>query len=879
MDLNAKLSLDIQQAIDALGKVQDELGQTAREGKRAATEINRVDHVSRSLGSRGVQYIRAFNDWLTRSAAAAAAAAVSIGGALKAAKELGQIGNTREGLMRLGVTNDRIREMNKALGGTVDRLTLMQTLQDAVQKGVPVDQFVALTKTAAVLAKEYGLAKDQALKLVASGELTDAQLEKLGTSSLQIQNRISALEVKRRGNLSEIEKTQEKIRAIIEATRKTTKGFGTDTKQIGDTTAKAFAELKNIGLELGNTILPKITSWLKDAKEAVQDLSLLKTRLIGPDEEKIAKQYTKQLKKNAPVVATLVQAGTKLAATQEKQTKDLVKQNRLRAEARRQYLEMIKALQQQAKDLTDNSYEKMLQVIADQGGAFGGVASAMTDTAEKARIFSTTAFGRRGLVAAGKIAAMYQGQQNVDLMQKIELHKQELGLLDKNGNVRKRALATAKLMAGWLQAGAKDTREYLGNERAANIQLRAGLQLLQGHAKIAQLRVEQNNAMKDVQQSMMSAQAMLNAALAKRADLAKGGAESDKSQIGYLDQQITRLRTTVASYQQISAERQQILKAAQAHAQIELQLEKTLKRQERAIALRSAKDSLDAAGRGLMAARGQDTTAAGMRAAGEQQQQALRDQIAKLKAEADAAIQKLVAGGLNGDSQQQLLEQIQNQERILALKQRELDLVEKTTRAQIQGLTTTGSFMQQMHQQINGYAKQLGTQLAGAVQGFAGGVGSSIASMFEGIVSGSGNAAQELGRNFFNILGDIAMQMGGFFVSAGTAQMFVPPYTGGGAIAGGLALMGLGGALKGAGGLVKAPSASGSAPRSPAFSSPSFRDRLPGTTTDNPKNVRETFIMINGVPWRKDSKAQDFRDAVDWFKQGRRATGLSLEAV
>lgn len=207
-------------------------------------------------------------------------------------------------------------------------------------------------------------------------------------------------------------------------------------------------------------------------------------------------------------------------------------------------------------------------------------------------------------------------------------------------------------------------------------------------------------------------------------------------------------------------------------------------------------------------------------------------------------------------------------------------LVRQITAAQQQQFTTLGAFFQAAQAQVAELSQQAGQQLYQSFQGFTGGIGNLISSAFQTIVSGSDNLGEVVGKGFLDALSGMAAQLGAFFIAAGTAQMFVPPYTGAGAIAGGVGLLALAGALKGITSLIgaKPPTVStgGGASVSPSFSTTPV---VTAQSTERPQRPVEINNYYNGVPWRGGTaRDQDFRDFVRWNSEGERATGRKVGA-
>lgn len=872
----------------------------------------------------------------------------AVGGAFLAVKALGDAANTRDGLLGLGVDEARVNRISQLLNGTVDKLSLSRKLLDASNSGIMASQFEDMAKSAAFIAKQLGVSKEQALELVSQGSLTDGQLQKIGTSALAIQNKISAIELKRSGTLDDMTRKQERIKAILDAARKSSRNFTTSTQQAGDASARLYAEFKNTSEELGRAALPALNKIAKSAtsflqamqkvpgifeeigrnpviketvetyksfvrlvkytKDQVKDFvgdssgwaKILKSAMYEalPGQLKLALRIipkastaikslakdVKQLEVGGKKAATAYVPDPKVLAKAEADSKayfDRIKRQieeekreatrrakARRDEQKRQRIEEARARQEAAKDLVRNSSEKLIQTIADQGGAFGTIASAMTDVFEKTRMFSATGWGLDGIRAFTKIAQENRNNANADLVKQIELNKERLKIDGK-------ALEAAKLLAGWAQGGADDTKEFVANEKAANAQLRTGLSLLQSRAKVGQLVLERANLQKDVTQFQEKTEKSINILMARRDTLAIIGTKEAKAQAAQHVIAIQRLERTNKTFQKIAAERKQILAIAERHAQIELSIEKQQKRNANRRAVEDMQAQVAAARRQLASLRG-GGDGAGFLADQKAKAQETKRAIEDLSLRAGQLQQQMLAGFANAGDKQVAQDELAAIKERIRLHKELLDANKQVTDEKLRGLTVTGAFIDQMRTQAKDFTKQVGVQLAGTFQGFMGSVGNGVAGMFQTIASGGELTAQEMGKNFLNILGDIAMQMGGFFVAAGTAQMFVPPYTGAGAIAGGLALMGLGGALKGGAAAISTPQTA--APSAPTFALGNNQPNLlPADTSRGDRRPVELHYHVGRTPWSRTTPTpeQDYADMMAWSGQMSRRTGLA----
>ena len=299
--------------------------------KKAADDIEKTTKATEGLGSRGVRNVRALKDWFEKARIAALAASAAIAGTLIAIKSIGDQVNVMQAQSPLNLR--AIEAANKALGGTVDKLTLARTLQ---QTSLSTDMFGEAAKAAAFMAKQFGFTKQNMLETITNGSVMETQLLALGTSQQRIANLIAAEELRRRGALNDVEKSQIRIKEIIKATRRASNGWTASTKQAGDAAGKALADMKNIAAVLGAKILPFLTTalqtlnkigkssknWLKDYKAATKaalDQAGVDTT-SGPFaalDRAIAKQQKKtaeRTKKLAPLISMQTrptQAGVK----------------------------------------------------------------------------------------------------------------------------------------------------------------------------------------------------------------------------------------------------------------------------------------------------------------------------------------------------------------------------------------------------------------------------------------------------------------------------------------------------------------------------------------------------------------------------------------
>lgn len=262
----------------------------------------------------------------------------------------------------------------------------------------------------------------------------------------------------------------------------------------------------------------------------------------------------------------------------------------------------------------------------------------------------------------------------------------------------------------------------------------------------------------------------------------------------------------------------------------------------------------------------------------QQQIQRVEAQLKRLKQQAQEIWDKMRIGAIQADVGQK---QIASLNRIIDLRRQEIDLIKQGAKAQIDGLSVASRLHRKFAEDASQTQAKFADTLYGMSQDLVGGIGNIISSTFQGIVAGEKNVLQNAGKMFLDVLAGMAARLGAFFMTSGAAQQFVPPYTGAGAIAGGVALMGLSGALKGAsslvGGSFSAPSVSRSAGSYSAPSTPSAPERtsLPGQrgTQRDARPVQFLFAM-DSLPWDGRTSADHYRGFKRWAGEASRATGL-----
>lgn len=894
----------------------------AQDAKKAAQSAEKTGKEIQRVGKEGSRSTGLLEDAFSDLKAAITATATAALGALAALKAIGDQANVMQAMSPVDLA--AIEAANRALGGTVDKLTLAKALQ---QTNLSTDMFGKAAKAAAIMAKQFGFSKQHMLDAIHNGTLMETQLQALGISAEFLENKVRAWAAAQGiVDVDPVTASMIKAKATIQAINAKAKEWGTNTAQAGDAAAKTLADFKNISREIGEKLLPDILKFMNSIKGALPQLKTVAKFFLGiakdvldlpknitrlfnilakrivligkiikatfkrdfalveqlkmqyevanlPNHFKKAKsladkqwnEWKKRQKERNAAPLTLAKERAKAAAIEQRRRRTI-------ADARRkEFLEDLRQRQEQAKDLVRNYTEKIAQVVADQGGSFGEVASGLTDALEKTRMLSSLAWGRKGIMFATKIAAEFQGRKNVDLMKEIQLRAKAAGIQGK-------ALKAAVLIGGWLQGNAKDTLEYLGNEKAANAQLRASLSTLQSTAKISALIVEQNNAFKDITQTRKSAETIINALIERRKELLAGATEmtrkEEKAEAAVISRKIERLQRTAQQYRAIGEERRKILQIAMAHAKVDREIELRSKAMARADALRAAQQQVAAAKAGLASASGPVDASVGIQAQGQQQAAALKAEIAKMQAEVKGLVGKLTAGQSGDDSQQSLL-QIQNLNKIIELRRQEIDLIQQKTKAELHGLTLAGQLQKQFATTAAQRAQATAQMMRSSFDSVVGGFTEGLAGVVASAIQGDKDIAANMGKSALDALANLAIQWGSFFALQGAAMLAGYQPQGAVVLAAGVGLGLLGGGLKGLSGLI-GPSAS-STP-----SAATSRGATPSPVTSPEKldkSVRETFVLYDGAPWRQRSKAQDFTEFVNWAKGGGRQTGKRFAIV
>jgi hypothetical protein len=242
---------------------------------------------------------------------------------------------------------------------------------------------------------------------------------------------------------------------------------------------------------------------------------------------------------------------------------------------------------------------------------------------------------------------------------------------------------------------------------------------------------------------------------------------------------------------------------------------------------------------------------------------------------AKAEARKLTAGGGSDAEQVQRLEQINHLQSVIALKRKEIDLIHQARDAEIHRFTLAGQMQQQFGITQNEFIASTVAKMKEQFSSFVGGFADTMTDLIVNIGKGDAALGENFGKSTLEALGNLSTQWGSFLILQGTGMMATGSPLGGVSLGAGIGLTALGIGLRATSGLM-APSASKPA-NAGAAANPQF-DRIPGTEPKATGNIRETFILVNNVPWRKND-ARDFVDMVHYAQHGERMTGLKLSGV
>lgn len=896
LDLQYQLTVDTQDAVKNIQSVEGAAKSTEGAIGRVDKSVDGLTTSANSFGSRANRALEGAKSRFEQVRNAVVAVGTALAGTLVAIRTLGDAANA----MSINPVDRRsVDAANKALGGTVDQLTLIRSLQ---QTNLSSAQFADAAKVAAFMAKQFGFSKEAMLQMVLSGNVMETQLQALGISSKAMENRVSQAKNAMGGMGGELDKVTEsqiRFKVLMEAVQRASKNFTANTKQAGDESAKLLATLKDQAIQLGTKLLPAMNLFVKAISTAVdwfkmlmkigdsigdvfgdvylkivgakKDGPLKETKVFDDAINALEKMGPAKLKEQMAAVAKQEKETNKAKEQAIKLEKDrqdaLQKRKRLQEELKRQALEEQRQLQEQARDLLRNYVEKAAQTIADAGGSFGTIASAMTDVFEKFRIFSAVPALARGLSAAVKIANEAQGDMSKNLSFEIDKRRESLKLTTQQAQA-------AKLLLEWIRGGADDTAEFLANEKAATEQMRASLSVLQSASKVAQLKTEELNIFKDVTQFAKGADRLIKVVQAKRGEIleqmaSKGVTQARQTELGFYGAVLMRLERTKAQFDAIAKTRMQILRLSQAHAAIEADIEVTTKKISNIRSVEDANKGLADANARLRAARGRDNPVEDVERQGAATRQAIQREIVDLTLKAETLQRKLQAGFADPKSQGLAQKELEGIQRVIDTKQRQLSIEQQITDAQVRRLTLVGQLQQQFAVSAVQFAQASAQQIKSSFDSVVGSFGSAMADVISGAIQGDKDIGRNFGKATLDALANLALQWGAFFTIQGAGMLASYQPTGAAVIAAGVGLVGLAGVLKGASGLL---GASKSAPST--GSGGSARTEIPGARQPREREQTTAYILVtNSIYGSEEQQARYLRGFVERNKRsmgGRR---------
>lgn len=933
--------------------VKQGTAETSAEVERLGKTWQQTQRQQLRFGSAGMAAIEALMSKVTAAKLAVVGLAAGVVSSITLVQQASATSRSEAGLLNLGVDQKRLAAINAALNNTVDKVTLMGQVREAIISGNDVQQLEQLAKAAAVLAKQTGLSKQEAFQMLTTGELQEGLLQKLGLSQKQITNEILKAKLAMGGVGSELDAVTERNirnRVIIDQLRKLSGDWKSNTKQVGDNSAQILARLKDSASALGQRLLPYanklvnlfgktldklegMQKWIDQignsksfkefskamgeiatfAKNSVGYLKELKAeidRTFKIDSIKAFSGFFERFVKSLPYVQTGVTAMKGLRMTIQQANKDaktllankpqpksifdldvwkqlgkvsgrinnelarhqkerLNRMKRIREERIRQAREARLALQGEAREMIRTFDQNFTDLLSNLGGSFSGVISAMKEIPEKFRVLGSLPHLREGISKTIGLS-----------LKQIDAQKKQLGLSDEQ-------VKAAKLFNLALQAGKLDIEEYIGNEKAVNAQLKAGLSTLQAQSKIASVLVEKNNLAKDVAASKLTVELMQNQLLSKQKQLReaieknlfKGNQSAVKgllTQDQVLRSQLKTLSDARARYKAISKERKRLLDLQMAGAKIELRGEVaskflTIEKERNALVqkrLAIMNELSAAAGTTSQYDLINQRAAARIREA-ELSVKSLGIQLATLQ---DRLKQGLVPTGEIAITKANIALIKQK----IAAQQDYIDKVNQIRDVQARNITLVGQLEQKALERLRNDVAEKANMFTSMGQEVMGSVGGIITNFFSDLATNQENALQTAGSAFLQVLAGMAAKLAAFYITTGTAQLFVPPYTGGGAIAAGVALAALASGL-GVASSVVAPSASNSSSAAASSSArTSFQSSLPGVQRPDSRRPENKYYLVNGAPWL-GSNGQVARRWAGWMEtEGRKQKGRNV---
>lgn len=878
-------------------------------------------------------------------------------GTLSVAQRGAEVLRSRQGLSNLGADPAVIERVNRAMGETVDKLTIAKGLQSAAFAGLSSKEMEDLGKAAAYLANQLGKSKAEMFGVLQNGELTDDQLKVIGLSAQKIEDKLGDAADKQQMALTQSEARGVRLRTILEATRRASDGFTKSTKDAGDEGDKILATFTNLKNELARNLLPlansmlqAINNWIKRinlgmgllgsgadkviqsqsiknfgklAKEGFEGVSgeLSRTtpravalknamdelgnrmtaltkvsglqggsliqKMFGGQVDLATAQKVATLigqmqgyksllggtKEDAGVIANIKTLGKEIDTLLAPKSSKVAMTKRLGvSDAVREAKEELRGFRSEARSLLRNFDASFTTLVSNIGGSFSGVVSALNEIPEKFRILGSLPHLREGISKTIGLTA-----------QQIDQQKTHLKL--SNDQVK-----AAKLFAVALQAGRLDAEEYIGNEKAVNAQLRAGISLLSSQAKISSVLVELNNLRKDVTASSLTVELLRTNLLAKEADirrklglaieqLNRGRVQTLLTELAVTQDQLKTLGDAKSRYDAIGKERKKILETQRQMAVLERQTEIQQKHldfhKQRVDAYRRIKDLVVE-----ITEKGNVRTEIDVinDAAARRIKDAKLD-IAGLNIQI-AEIQGKITQGLITDKTELKIaqDQLRTLKATLDARREEIELTKTLRDVQLKSLSVTNRVYAQFAEQVRKFNADLASNIVAITHESVGGVGSIITGFFNNLVSGQENALASAGKAFLQVLAGMAGKLAAFYITAGTAQLFIPPYTGAGAIAAGLGLAALAGVLGGAASLIDTGAGSTAAAAATSARTPSIQTSLPGLERPESREPKREYYLINGLPFLNESNLA--RSFVGWIeREGRKSKGRSVRLI
>lgn len=842
----------------------DKINQSALRLAASFSDVSTiVGNVSNKMGGPLQKGIMSVNKGISNTAAslgrvalAAGAAAAAIGVAVfttlklaEAAKEVGSQFDAIQSLGNFGIDEESISRVSRALGDTVDKLSIVQSIRGAATVGLNAEEIEKVAGTAAFLAARLGRSKDEMLKLAAAGQLTEEQLEQIGITARDVELATVRAAVSAGRELSETEKRAVALRTTIAAAEKATNGFTKSTAQASDQGAKLLARYKNLTIEISQKLLPFANAFLTAVNKTLDAAN----KLLGRTREEV-----RQLSRDISFAA---QEGTTIVAKSTRGIGEAAKQAKIEA------LQEIRGFQTEARSILRNFQSNFLDLLSNIGGPVSGVISAMREIPERFRVLGSLPQLRLGLQAT------------------IGLTQQQIQQLREQNVLSQQQVQAAKLFNLALQAGQLDLKEFIGNERAVNEQLRAGITSLSAQAKLYQVLVEQNNQAKDVAASLNTIEIARNEITSKRAVIFRDiqrviSGDSRKNildltgQLAVLDKQLSTLNRASQAYRNISSERTKLLRIQEQIARIELRTELGTRRLDLADKELQIQGQLLESRRKLAElARQRDMSSfigeqAGLQIA------AIGSQIARLTLELTKLQQKSKAGVFNTPEQKEAArEQEASLKRQIDLLGQQSVKISEVSRKQIQQAKRALTLVGTLEKRSKDAIASLNDTIANLLGQTFTAIGTAFSALFEGLVTADKDVGKNFGKNILNALGDLAIQFGSFLIASGTGLAFLPGGQGaiGAAVQGGV-LLALGGALKGVGTLVggggETAGASNAAATQPRFSEP-----VTGLGGQRQARERqEVFVLINGASFF-GSPEEQFRRFKKWRSRNSRLVG------